>query len=200
MTWFNPGSGTGYVFAVSHVLVLGVLAAAAVLIQRDLGVPAPTFVRTQQTESLLMLVVLLTGYYIAYVGLSRLLVLLIPGRDRYGLPLPTLINVTLLALGCAVPFFFESWRQGFVRIEYSAYQATNWMWTLTDLLDSRSADPLVITVVALGALAILVINLMLARGEIESVRMEAPDRVKLDDETQNRQDMANPDMASAELS
>ena len=37
----------------------------------------------------------MVGYYVTYIGLSRLVVLMIPGRDRYGLPLPTLINLVI---------------------------------------------------------------------------------------------------------
>ncbi len=43
LTWFNPGSGTGFVFAVSHMLLLAGLVTTAVITQEMFGYPVPQY-------------------------------------------------------------------------------------------------------------------------------------------------------------
>jgi hypothetical protein len=190
LTWFNPGSGTGFVFAVSNVVLLMSLVAGAVILQRELGVPSTAFVNTQTHDRVAVMAVLLVGYYIAYIGFSRLIVLLIPRRERFGLLLPVLINLLILLMGSALPFIFESWRRNYIDVRYTAVQATNWMWTLLETLDHGLGQPVVIVLVCLAAMLILVLNLMAVRVEIESVRVETPERVKQDDQLRSGQDIA----------
>ncbi len=122
------------------------------------------------------------GYYICYLGLSRLLIVLIPRRERYGFVLPTLIHVLVLLAGSALPFVLESWVHRFGPFNYSATQITNWLWTLEECIDTGVTDPFVPIGVGLATGVILLINMMVVRSEIEAVRVEAPERVKLEDQ------------------
>jgi hypothetical protein len=127
------------------------------------------------------LAIYLSAYYVAYLGVARMLIVAIPQRDRYGLLLPTLIHVLILLAGSAIPFIFEGWRRNYNSFAYSIRQATNWVWTLAECANRGINDPAVMLVVLSGALAILLANLVLLRGEIEVVRVEAPERVRMDD-------------------
>jgi hypothetical protein len=145
----------------------------------------------QYADRIIFACLLFAGYYTAYLGISRLLVLLVPHRERYGLALPVLINLTLLLLGCALPFFYELARNRYLTVNYTPLQASNWLWTFEETINDGTADPTVISLVLGTAALVLVINLVRVRAEIESVRLEAPVRVKLDDEALSRQDKAS---------
>jgi hypothetical protein len=188
LTWFNPGSGTGYVFAVSHVLMLMGLAVLALVLQSALGIPSPRYSRVPFFDTAVTTAVLLVGYYTAYLGIARLLLLMVRQRERFGLALPVLINLILLLAGCAIPFIYEVARNRWMAANYTPLQAPNWFWTFEQTFDNATADPTVLVLVLGTAAVVLIINLIRTRTEIESVRMDAPERVKLDDEALSRQD------------
>ena len=74
--------------------------------------------------------------------------------------------------------------------DYSALQVTNWFWTLGFAADGKLlGTPLVPLVVTLSALAMLLINLLLARREVEQVRQQTPERV-WQDEVERRPELA----------
>ena len=55
------------------------------------------------------------------------------------------------------------------------------MWTLNEAIDGRGTMwPVVFPVVGI-AVVVLAINLVLAGREVEATRMEAPDRVRLEE-------------------
>lgn len=177
LTWFNPGSGTGYVFAVSNLTVLVVAVLLAVAVQSATGYPNP-LPFAGNAEVAIRFALLLLGYTVAYLGVGRLVILMIPRRERYGLLLPFLVHILIALAGCALPYFWESWRQGFTVISYSAWQTTNWLWTLARGLDGNNFDPVVELIVYVSAAMIFLLNLLLAHGEIEAVRQETPQRVQ----------------------
>ena len=123
----------------------------------------------------------LLAYFVAYLGLSRLIIVAIPGRERYGLLLPTLIHFLVALAGSALPFVYESWRRRYGVFDYSVMQATNWLWTIEECLDNGISDPQVPLVVFPAAIIILLINLVLVRSEVEAVRVAVPTRVQADD-------------------
>ncbi len=177
LTWFNPGSGTGYVFAIANVTVLLLCLLTAVAIQSATGFPETPSFRTNVVETTVRACLLTLGYLVAYLGVGRLLILLIPRREQYGLLLPFLIQVLLAVGGCAVPFFIASAQRGSRWMAYSPLQTPNWLWTLTEGLDRSNFDPFVEALVYLSAFGIFLLNLALTSDEIETVRTAAPTRV-----------------------
>jgi hypothetical protein len=66
--------------------------------------------------------------------------------------------------------------------DYTVLQMTNWFWTLGYAADRKLLnEPAVPVVVTLFAVVMLVINLVLARREVEQVRQEIPQRVRQDE-------------------
>ncbi len=176
LTWFNPGSGTGYVFAVANLFVLVVCIIVAYVVFQTTGFPNVRS-RAGEAETVVRSCLLLLSYVVAYLGIGRLLVLLIPRREQYGLLLPFLVQVLLAVAGCAVPYFIASAQRGSSWMQYSGVQASNWMWTMTKALDNSSFDGLVEPIVHVSAIVIFILNLILATREIETVRSEAPQRI-----------------------
>ncbi len=173
LTWFNPGSGTGYSFAVANmaslflvVAVLGMLAEAAALA----GAP--------DNFGWLLFGLLATCYVVIYLGIARLIVLGIRQFAYVGMFVPFLIGLFVSLLGCATPAFLQAWWFGYSELEYSPFQASNWMWTLAEAAnDDLLSTPAVPLVVGASAALVYGLNLLFAIYEVEYVRQETPQRV-----------------------
>ncbi len=183
LTWFNPGSGTGYIFTVANLGALILLVVGVGGIGEAFGVihsASPIWIRGIETPTLFGL--LLWSYLTLYLGLGRLILLWL--RRHVSLPvlMPLTIHGLLLAAGAVIPYVLQSWLLGFRgNVEYTALQIPNWYWTLGES-GSRSPDVPVEAVIAIVALALLLllINLAVAAREVEQVRQETPVRVQLD--------------------
>jgi hypothetical protein len=177
LTWFNPGSGTGYVFAVVNLGAVTLLTCAMALAAEGFG-RWPVDV-----EETVLFGVLLCAYVAAYLGVGRLIALWLRRVLYFGLLLPLVVHVLLLALGVAVPSFLQAWLFGFAEFEdYSVLQAPNWAWTLIEAVDGRvQADPAVPILVVSSAVVIFMVNLVVAAKEVEQEREAAPERVALDE-------------------
>jgi hypothetical protein len=184
LTWFNPGSGTGYVFSVTTLGVLFGMAVLADVLQQSFGFPNAVTGVTGMRDRFVATAFLLFAYYVAYLGFGRLIVLSIPRREQYGFLLPALLYVLITAAGAAIPFFLQAWYVRFRAFDYTPWQATNWMWTLAESLDRGNVDPFVIVAVGVSAAVIFVVNLMLTVREVEATRLETPMRVKEDIEAE----------------
>ena len=226
LTWFNPGSGTGYVFAILNMSVLVLVPIALMYCAEAWGVllgvvqafkssmlgwllPANLVEWCQQVYQQLLqfggrghelevfgfgLVSL--GYCAAYVGLTRLVHLLVRRYFYVGLMFSLLVLILFLVLGAAGPFVLEAMVQQDVEFDYSPLQTSNWLWTSVEMVDdnlmtSRVPSPVlplvsegVVIVMLVGGagLFFFAINVILALREVEAVRQETPQRVKDDDQ------------------
>lgn len=178
LTWFNPGSGTGYMFAVVNVVAVALLAVAAALIAEWKGDRC-----APDQPEFFSFSLLLCAYVAAYLGIGRLLVLWIRRYLDFGLLLPFLVHIVLLFLGAAVPSFLQAWVYGFDGFnDYTLLQIPNWMWTLIEAGDGDIwATPAAPILVLFGAAVIFLVNLIVAAKEVEEVRQEEPERVRQDD-------------------
>jgi len=178
LTWFNPGSGTGYVFAVVNLAAVVLLAIVAGLVADLVG-----FGGAPHQPEFFFFSVLTCAYVAAYLGVGRLLVLLIRRYLYFGLLLPFLAHILLALFGAALPTFLQAWWLGFSNFDdYTALQVINWFWTLIEAGDGDiTATPAVPILVLVGSAVIFLVNLILATREIEEVRQEAPERVRQDD-------------------
>ncbi|MCO6455990.1 MAG: hypothetical protein J5I93_11890 [Pirellulaceae bacterium] len=175
LTWFNPGSGTGYVFAVSNMFVCAVVALAAGVSDFAQG--------TADFEELLWFSVMATAYLVAYLGVVRLLLLLIRRVQHAGIALSLLLLIILLLAGAGAPFFLDLAFNEFRDSTYTVWQSTNWVRVLYECLDDNLLqEPLVPVVVLVAAGGILLLNLILAAREVEQVRQETPERVREDEQ------------------
>lgn len=178
LTWFNPGSGTGYVFAVANLAAVVLVAVAAVIVADMLGnMPGRLLTETS------LFAVLLLGYLAAYLGVGRLLVLWLRRYLYFGLLLPFLVDVLLALGGAAIPTLLQAWLFGLNGFrDYSVLQVTNWFWTLGIAVDNPTLLTFGVPVLVGGfAAVVFAINLLVARQEVEQVRQELPERVREDE-------------------
>jgi hypothetical protein len=94
------------------------------------------------------------------------------------------MGIFVALLGCAVPAFLQAWWFGYSSLEYSAFQASNWMWTMVAAGDGELwGTPAAPITVVISAVLIFGLNLVFTMYEVEHVRQATPQRV-LDDESE----------------
>jgi hypothetical protein len=189
-TWFNPGSGTGYIFVVTNLLVL-----CAVCI--IFGTLTDPFRAPFNLTDWVFMTIYVWCYVVAYLGVSRFVVLFIQRYFYFGLALPFLITLLLVIGGALLPWIGQCLVLGFnTADDYTALQAPNWLFTIAQCIDGDSAVTVGATArgafipVPFGSLGLVVVFaavVLVANGlqtviEVEQVRQEAPQRVLRDDQ------------------
>jgi hypothetical protein len=175
-TWFNPGSGTGYIFAVvSHWSLVVVTVAATIA-------GAMTGFSGSNVSELITMSTLAGAYVTIYLGVGRFIILAMKQVIHTGLVLPLLLHIVIAALGAIVPAVLGGWIQGFNNLDYTPLQLSNWAWTLVEAGDGDIwGTPSVPIALYVGAGLMLTANLLLAIREVEQTRLLTPSRVVEDE-------------------
>lgn len=172
-TWFNPGSGTGFAFAITNMMGV-VLCVAAMGITGSVV----AFEGAPNNWDWLLYSGLCLSYLTIYLGVGRLLILLLRQVIPAGIAITLLINVLLAALGALVPVLIQAWIQGYSNLSYMPLQVSNWAWTLVVAVEGNLwAHPVVPPAIFLLAGGVFLLNLLFAMTEVEQVRQETPERV-----------------------
>lgn len=175
-TWWMPGPGTGFMFAVSTCLAgLIVLAIVGIIFpavssQSGFSVDTPTPI----------FALMMAGYLMGYLGMVRLLSM--PLHKRFGpsFAIPLAAAVLLLFCGIVVPASIDVVMYGRVANSFGLLHATNWFWTW-DRAFSGSGLPTEIALVifAVGCL-VLAINCISLFREFRLRAIAVPPRVQQD--------------------
>src|SRR5262245_10493936 len=186
-TWFNPGSGTGYMFT---VLNLAAVAFIAFVIPAGGSLPAVATARgffrpLPSLGTWICVAGCLLGYVAGYLGTTRLIVVFSRRYKHVGMPAAFLCHLLLVGCGVLVPLLvqraFSGW--SYVDFKYSAIQIPNWAWTFNELLRSGGGGSglmAALVVIPVGGLIFLA-NFIQAAHEVQLVRQSAPLRVQQDD-------------------
>jgi ABC-type transport system involved in multi-copper enzyme maturation permease subunit len=184
LTWFNPGSGTGYAFAVANMAALAMMVIAVGIYAQVMGLdgrPGPTSDLRWAGFSLMA-----TAYIALYLGIGRLLLLFIRRFVWGGLAMAFVVQVFLAAMGAILPFLVQlTWLGVRLADEYTLLQATNWAWTMYAIADDGllGVDYNVYWIVGIAASVVFLANLIFAGREVAAERELTPARV-LEDELQ----------------
>jgi hypothetical protein len=204
-TWFNPGAGTGYMFAMLNLLTGLAIALAAVNYGQMLQDPAlldplggwarRLFVTlTANIEPIqnvpdvgdwFPMAVCVFGYAAGFLGLGRILTLLARRATHVGMLATFLCHAILIAGGVLVPLLLQaliSWGD-FSTFPYTSLQLPNWIWTLHESIYATGGGLPRYAWITIGLVgtAIMGINLLLTAGDVEHVRLKAPRRVEEDE-------------------
>lgn len=178
LTWFNPGPGTGYMFACGGVLASSLTALALLFAGTLAGFGGrSTF---GSPETLLSMCVLVPSYVIAYLGVGLLLVRFLRRFTEATLFVSMLMQILLISIGTAAPFVVESIVAPSGSGGYSLLQITNPFWTIVHMTERSSLPiegPLVMGLVGFMALMIFTLNLPRILHEVRHVRVAKPTRV-----------------------
>ena len=173
-TWYNPGSGSGYVFAVTNAL--GVFLAILFLWSTDGG----RRMRPHEVHAAALAV----SYMAFYLGIGRMALMLLRRTSQFGVVVGFMVQTLVAVLGILLPILLQTiihWNEQF---NYSALQLPNWGLTLIMALDRPGEvfrNPLFPITVHASAMIVFVLNVVMGAREVHQLREETPDRVLEED-------------------
>lgn len=133
LLFFTPGPATGLVFATLGILLVASAALLGTARIQDLG----SVLSTHDVAKLNRLIVAYAGYLIVSLLCVRAVVAVVRIRNhpRVEIGLAALIVVAVLA--ALVPYSVGLHANDYRPFGYSAWQTTNWVWTLGRILDGQ---------------------------------------------------------------
>ena len=183
-TWLAPGPATGLVFSTINVwLLAGIAVGAAFYYGRD-GNAFALRDQKMMIQFVFAISSYLTCFLLLVYGLMR--VLRRKNNPRVEVGFAALVVVAVFAaLG---PYGIELYLNDFLDFPYSAWQATNWVWTLYNIgdgVDCYAVIEAMGTVGVVGVLGIMFWNPALVRPR----RTATPERVREEREKMDRDKM-----------
>jgi hypothetical protein len=176
-SWFNPGSGTGYVFTCVTMRdsILTLLVFCFVASERSLF-----GIRQGNDYKLYMSTLLCVMYVIAYLGASNLILLALRRYVPIS-PVVSFVVTAFIALAtCLVPFMVGIAMDTNLAPSYDNIQAPNWVWSIYECW-WNGIEPHILLIVGLYTVPIFIINVLLAYREIAATKIAAPTRVIQED-------------------
>jgi hypothetical protein len=179
-TWFSPGPGTGYLFAMGNLVAAGLLATVGAFWWTSQGRAGGG----PSLEGLLAFIVLAVSYVAIYLGLTNLLIRLVRRVADVTVSASFLIAILLLLCGWGMPWLIEMSNRR--TTGYTMLHISDPFWTCAAALDSRFApgaerEVILLCVVPL-AIAIFLLNLVYIAPELRQVRVARPLRVEQDEQ------------------
>ena len=185
LTWFNPGPGTGYVFAVCGTLAAVALAVLGSAFSDSLGIGS----RHPWFRDLPMYTIvfgaLILAYATAYLGLGLLVIRALRKVVPVSILTAALVHILLLLAGWGLPWIVHLMSPELRRSNnYNLLHVTDPFWSPIDVIDRQRLSPeapALLTVVPLFALGVLLVNLPALAREVRQLRVERPQRVEEED-------------------
>jgi hypothetical protein len=186
LTWFNPGSGTGYVFTLVNLgLILWAFFSSSMIVEMFRG---PTMRGAFFLPNQMAQFAAAGWFFVAvYLGVGRLMVMLVRNRVPSGVVFSFLLQIVLVTFGTLMPLVVQFSLFNTSNFDYSVLQVTNPFWTLGQILFNStggftSADTSTsYLLLAIGGWSLVVLHFLLAIREIEQTRLVAPQRVLEED-------------------
>lgn len=183
LTWFNPGPGTGYMFAVCGSLSALVMVLAAVVLRVAIATGGGPW--SSRIDQVLVFGSLFLCYTVIYLGLGLLVLRFLKRFGASGLPMALVVHVVLLAVGTGVPLVIQMTSPILRNADYNLLQISNPFWTLTEIGDSSRLPPegpAVLVLLSTAAGVVFVMNLPGVVREVRYVRIARPRRVAEEDD------------------
>jgi len=191
LTLFAPGSGTGYLLAVTTMIAMTMLACLpfegignfvlAIAQGKNAAISMPATHVTR--PGIFQAGVIATSYLAIYLGLGRLLLGSLRGFGEQRQSLRVLVHLLLLMLGSAIPWVIQVSNPATRHLGYTLLQITNPLWTIWECC-TRGVPPVADALVYLlpfAAFCVLLLNLKSLAFELKQVRELSPPRVQQED-------------------
>ncbi len=182
-TWFVPGPGTGYMFAVSNLLAAAFIANFPF---RSFGalfdVQVPLLTVTGRPADFLEVSIVTTSYVIIYLGVGKLMLDVIGRFTEVRLTTRFVVHACLLMAGTGIPLVIQ-WSIPRIRDRgYTLWQITNPSWTIWESCTKivPEADVL-LPVLSVVAISVWAANLPSVAAELTQVYVAKPRRVAEED-------------------
>lgn len=173
LTFFTPGPATGLVFA-----ILGVVGMAALV---PIGLERLAFnpnarVPAQARIAFAELSTIIGAYYVIGLVLARWLVALVRIKNNPRVEVGLAAFIVVAVVTALIPFSIGLHLNDYREYPYSAWQVTNWAWTI-----SQTANGSLPVTIKFGIIAVAVMAWLSAIGTVGNralaVRTETPDDV-----------------------
>lgn len=174
LTWLTPGPATGLIFSTLNLFLMAVMAVGTVLVFN--GQVTYSFTAGEQRmvmQFVFAFVSYLTCFLLLVYGLMRSLRR--KNNPRVEVGFAALVVVAVFA--SVGPYGVQLYLNDFLPFPYSSWQATNWVWTLSSILDGDDCSALVQVIGMVGVFGvcgILFMNSALVRPR----RTATPERVR----------------------
>lgn len=177
-TWFNPGPGTGFMFALTNLAAVVVLAFLGMLLR-------PLFASGYSASNIAAISrvgLLSLAYFVLYGGLAKLLLAAIRQRLPVSMFLRVSITGLLVGIGTAAPLIVQLTMDP--SMGYSLLQITNPFWTLEQATHSSPGPDIFTVSMLLPFVAVLTFITALPEiaSEVQQVRIAKPPRVEEEDQ------------------
>jgi hypothetical protein len=175
LSFFNPGPGAGYMFAVSNLTAAGL--AALVLALYSAGGPNMS---SMSFFDAAYVIVFGWSYVVGYLGLGRLVIGFLRRWMYVSLTAGFLFHVILVLAGVGIPLTIQMTSRFLRNNDYTLLQMSNAFWTLAELADhgpSSVQAPILLMIIPPLAIAVLLLNMRGVAAELRRHRVAAPQRV-----------------------
>lgn len=174
LTWFYPGAGLGYVF-----IVCSFAAFVATIAALELTFAGEFTNRGGRNSSALLVGHVLLCYLAFYVGINRLLMMLVPRQQSSRMVGAVAMMAAILLLSHLVPMFLVYYANDYREFDYDWHQAFNIIWTVREVVVNNSVDlGASMVIITLCAIAVFGLNLLLCTRDVMLVRVGPPPRVR----------------------
>jgi len=183
LTWFNPGPTTGYVFATLNLFSFALFSAVIVNVSVQFFGSASWLSRVNEwRDDLTWFGLLFACYMSIFLGCGKLCIGFISKYSKVGPFTGILVNAMLVMAMALFSFILQiSFGDRYLN-DYSWIQIPNVAWTLSESLDTNTSGyyPTILIRLTLPAMAMIMLLLHLCLGsrELNQDRIEAPQRVK----------------------
>ena len=185
LTWFNPGPGTGYLFALGGMLGAAAMAGLALGLWEMTGVARSRRFGPNWPDAVLVFGGLCVCYMAIYLGVGLLVIRLLRRYTRFDVLFAVLVYGLMVLAGCGLPPLVQELSAQWRREGYTLWQITNFVWTLEYVTESRAWSSqtlnLVLVLLPVAAVGVLALNLPAIVREVQYVRVPKPARVSEED-------------------
>ncbi len=166
LTWFNPGPGTGYVFAITSGAA-GIFTLASVAL----------FYGIDDSDRLISSGLAMIGYLIFYLSVVRLLILAASRFAPPSIALNLLVAILVMIGGMLLPACIDVLFTGSISNAYHIGHLTNWFWTLEEIDRNRANIAISFIILLIGG-AFFILNLILLARELSYRKIAVPERIR----------------------
>lgn len=183
LTWFNPGSGTGYMFAVTSFLAAAALTVAVQQSAFAWGLRTFNTRRISEITGLLYFSVFACCYLVIYLGLGRLFIRNLRRFFEVNMLAGILLHLGIFAVANLAPLFFQFAVNGEIDGQYTLLQAPAPVWTLVEAVihPKEQYIDVLLVILPLFAWIVFMFNLTSVAQEVEQQRVVRPSRIEEDD-------------------
>jgi hypothetical protein len=182
LTWFFPGPGTGYVFALASfgaIVVMGI--SVTILFPGYFQWATPVGIRMNSLATVRVGLLTAWGFVASYLGLGNLIIAYLRRKWQINMLVCVLIQVSLPLVGMFVPLVIQLMSPVLRNSSYTLLQITNPLWTMVHLAENGSPpaymEEIGVLVTAAGTIFFALNVWFLVLPQVRQVRILTPARV-----------------------